>query len=96
MQRLLNQVPINNIIYQEMKIPWRAANEGPPVPEEQYQERFWRRRLELDWTRQLKSFWPLNCERNYVERKTAVAQELYKSLLAGLQSVGQVKGCSGA
>ena len=23
-----------------------AANEGPPVPEEQYQERFWRRRLD--------------------------------------------------
>ena len=21
---------------EEMKIPWRAANEGPPVPEEQY------------------------------------------------------------
>ena len=30
---------------EEMKILWRAANEGPPVPEEQYQERFWRRRL---------------------------------------------------
>jgi hypothetical protein len=29
-----------------MKIPRRAANEGPPVPEEQYQERFWRRRLD--------------------------------------------------
>ena len=27
---------------EEMKIPWQAANEGPPVPEEQYQERFWR------------------------------------------------------
>jgi len=26
---------------EEMKIPWQAANEGPPVPEEQYQERFW-------------------------------------------------------
>ena len=25
---------------EKMKIPWRAANEGPPVPEEQYQERF--------------------------------------------------------
>ena len=31
---------------EEMKISWRAANEGPPVPEEQYQERFWRRRLD--------------------------------------------------
>jgi hypothetical protein len=31
---------------EEMKIPWRASNEGPPVPEEQYQERFWWRRLD--------------------------------------------------
>jgi hypothetical protein len=29
---------------------------------------------------------------NYVERATAVAQKQYKSLLTGLQSVGQVKG----
>jgi hypothetical protein len=29
---------------------------------------------------------------NYVERATAVAQEQYKSLLTGLQAVGQVKG----
>jgi hypothetical protein len=29
---------------------------------------------------------------NYVERATAVAEEQYKSLLAGLQAVGQVKG----
>jgi hypothetical protein len=27
-----------------MKIPWQEANEGPPVPEEQYQHRFWRQR----------------------------------------------------
>ena len=31
---------------EEMKIPWKNANEGPPVPEEQYQKRFWRRRLD--------------------------------------------------
>jgi hypothetical protein len=31
---------------EEMKILWQAANEVPPVPEEQYQERFWRRRLD--------------------------------------------------
>ena len=31
---------------EEMKIPWQAANEGLPVPEEQYQERFWRQRLD--------------------------------------------------
>jgi hypothetical protein len=29
---------------------------------------------------------------NYVERATAVVQEQYKSLLTGLQEVGQVKG----
>jgi hypothetical protein len=27
---------------EEMKIPWKDANEGLPVSEEQYQERFWR------------------------------------------------------
>jgi hypothetical protein len=41
---------------EEMKIPWQEANEGPPVPEEQYQEdsggEDW---MELDWTQQLKS-----------------------------------------
>jgi hypothetical protein len=30
--------------------------------------------------------------RHYVERATAVAQEQYKSLLTGLQAVGQIKG----
>ena len=58
---------------EEMKIPWQEANEGAPVPEEQYQERFWRRRLDGVCA-------------------TADAQEQYKSLLAGLQTVGQVKG----
>jgi hypothetical protein len=82
-----------------MKIPWRAANEGPPVPEEQYQERFWRRRLDgigLDTATQ--EFLAIEFKRtqdaryNYVESATAVAQEQYKSLLADLQAVGQVKG----
>jgi hypothetical protein len=31
---------------EEMKIPWTDAKEGSSVPEEQYQERFWRRRLD--------------------------------------------------
>jgi hypothetical protein len=82
-----------------MKIPWQAANEGPPVPEEQYQERFWRRRrdgVRLDTA--TKEFLAIEFKRtqdarsNYVERATAVAQEQYKSLLTGLQAVGQVKG----
>ena len=81
-----------------MKIPWRAANEGPPVPEEQYQERFWRRRLDgIGLDTATNEFLAIEFKRtqdarsNYVERATAVAKEQYKSLLAGLQSVGQVK-----
>ena len=31
---------------EEMKIPWEEAQEGLPVPEDQYQERFCRRRLD--------------------------------------------------
>jgi hypothetical protein len=31
---------------EEMKIPWVEAHAGLPVPEEQYEERFWRRRLD--------------------------------------------------
>ncbi len=87
---------------EEMKIPWKEANEGSPVPEEQYQERFWRRRLDgigLDTVN--KEFLAIEFKRtpdarsNYVERATAVAQEQYKSLLTGLQAVGQVKSVEG-
>jgi hypothetical protein len=40
-----------------MKISWQEANEGPPVTEEQYQERFFGGEDWMDlWTRQLKSF----------------------------------------
>ena len=81
-----------------MKIPWQEANEGPPVPEEQYQERFWRRRLDgIGLDTATKEFLAIKFKRTqdarnkYVERATAVAQEQYKSLLAGLQAVGQVK-----
>ena len=84
---------------EEMKIPWQEANEGPPVPEEQYQERFWRRRRDgigLDTV--TKEFLAIEFKRtqdarsNYVEKAIAVAQEQYTSLLTGLQAVGQVKG----
>ena len=83
---------------EEMKIPWQDASEGPPLPDEQYQERFWRRRLDgigLDLA--TKEFLAIRFKRtqdarsNYVERATAVAQEQYKSLLTGLQAVGQVQ-----
>ena len=84
---------------EEMKIPLQEANEGPPVPEEQYQERFWQRRpdgIGLDTATE--EFLAIEFKRtqdarsNYVEKATAVAQEQYKSLLTGLQAVGQVKG----
>jgi hypothetical protein len=82
-----------------MKIPWQEANEGPPVQEEQSQERFWRRRLDgTGLETATKEFLAIEFKRtqdarsNYVERATAVAQEQNKSLLTGLQAVGQVKG----
>jgi hypothetical protein len=84
---------------EEMKIPWKAANEGSQVSEEQYQERFWRRRLDgIGLDKVNKEFLAIEFKRtrdarsNYVERATAVAQEQYASLLTGLQAVGQVKG----
>ena len=84
---------------EDMKIPWQEANEGPPVPEEQYQERFWRRRLGgMGLDTATKEFLAIEFKRtqdarsNYVERATAVAQKQYKSLLTGLQAVGQVTG----
>jgi hypothetical protein len=84
---------------EEMKIPWKAANEESPIPEEHYQERFWRQRLDrigLDMVN--KEFLDIEFKRtrdarsNYVERATSVAQEQYTSVLTGLQAVGQVKG----
>jgi hypothetical protein len=82
-----------------MKIPWKEAQEGLPVPEDQYQERFWRRRLDgigLDTVN--KEFLAIEFKRtqdmrsNYVEEATKVAQKQYSSLLEGLRAVGQVKG----
>jgi hypothetical protein len=79
--------------------PVEGGTGGLPVPEDQYQERFWRRRLDgigLDTVN--KEFLTIEIKRtqdtrsNYVERATAVAQAQYSSLLEGLRSVGQVKG----
>ena len=84
---------------EEMKIPWKDAKEGSRAPEEQYQERFWHRRLDrigLDTIN--KELLAIEFKRTrdarskYVEKATAVAQEQYTSLLTGLQAVGQVKG----
>jgi hypothetical protein len=84
---------------EEMKIPWKEAQEGLPVPEDQYQERFWRRRLDgigLDAVN--REFLAIEFKRtqdmrsNYAEEATKVAQRQYSSLLEGLRAVGQVKG----
>jgi hypothetical protein len=81
-----------------MKIPWKGASEGQPPTEEQYQERFWRRRLDgigLDVV--TKEFLTIEFKRtqdmrsNHVDEITAVAQKQYKSLLMGLQAIGQNK-----
>ena len=81
-----------------MKIPWKGASEGQPPTEEQYQERFWRRRLDgigLDVVTQ--EFLAIEFKRtqdmrsNHVDEITAVAQKKYKSLLMGLQAIGQSK-----
>jgi hypothetical protein len=84
---------------EEMKIPWKELHEGLSVSEDQYQESFWRRRLDgigLDTVN--REFLAIEFKRtqdtrsNYVEKATAVAEVQYRSLLAGLQAVGQVKG----
>jgi len=81
---------------EEMRIPWKEGSEESSVSEEQYQERFWRRRLDgigLDTVN--KVFLAIEFKRtqdarsNYVERAAAAAQDQYKSLLAGLQAVGR-------
>jgi hypothetical protein len=83
---------------EEMKILWKGASEGQPPTEEQYQERFWRRRLDsicLDVI--TKEFLAIEFKRtqdmrgNHLDEITAVAQKQYKSLLMGLQAIGQNK-----
>ena len=71
---------------EEMKIPWQEANEGPPVTEEQYEERFCRRRLDgIGLDTATKKFLGIEFKRtqdmrsDYVERATTVAQEQYNS-----------------
>ena len=81
----------------------RGGNENPVEGGCQYQKisikRVWRRRQDgigLDTVN--KEFLAIEFKRtqdarsNYVERAAAAAQDQYKSLLAGLQAVGRVKG----
>ena len=77
---------------------WKEVQEGLLVSllvlEDQYQERFWHRRLDgigLDTVN--KEFLGIEFKRtqdtrsNYVERATTVAQAQYSSLLEGLEGV---------
>ena len=82
-----------------MRIPWKGTSEGQPPTEEQYQKRYWRRRLDgigLDLV--TKEFLAIEFKRtqdmrsNHVDELTAVAQQQYKGLLMGLQAIGQNKG----
>ncbi len=82
----------------ENPVAWKEVQEGLLVSllvlEDQYQERFWHRRLDgigLDTVN--KEFLGIEFKRtqdtrsNYVERATTVAQAQYSSLLEGLEGV---------
>ena len=85
---------------EELKIQWKGASEGQPPTEEQYKERFWWQSpldgIGLDVV--TKEFLAIEFKRtqdmrsNHVDEITAVAQKQYKSLLRGLQAIGQNKG----
>jgi hypothetical protein len=77
-----------------MKIPWKNAHQEQPVLEEQYR----RRRLDgVGVDTVTKEFLAIELKKkqdvrsNYVEKATAAAQEQYKSLLMGIQTVCLVK-----
>jgi hypothetical protein len=84
---------------EEMKFSWKEVNEGSSVSEEQYQERFWRRRLDgigLDTVNRV--FVAIEFKRtqdvksNYVRERSSCSGAAYEPAPAGLQAVGQVKG----
>ena len=84
----------------KFRIPWKEGSEESSVSEKQYQERFWRRRLDgIALETVNKVFLAIEFKRtqdarsSYAERAAAAAQDQYKSLLAGLQTVGRVNGC---
>ena len=86
----------------EMQIQLRGGDDVSGASEQQYEERFWRRRLDgiaLDSVG--KKCYLIEFKRtrdrrhSYEERAMKVARQQYKSLLSGLQSVGQQKGAGG-
>jgi hypothetical protein len=70
---------------EEMKIPWQEANEGPPVPKEQYQERFWRRRDGIGLDTATKEFLAIEFKRT---QDASVSEKQLR--------VESNRGCSGA
>ena len=83
----------------EMQIQLRGGDDVSCASEQQYEERFWRRRLDgiaLDSVG--KKCYLIEFKRtrdrrhSYEERAMKVARQQYKSLLSGLQAVGQQKG----
>ena len=82
-----------------MRISWKEGSEESSVSEEQYQERFWRRRLDgIGLNTVNKVFLAIEFKRtqdarsNCAEKAIEVAHKQYRSLLTGLQTVGRVKG----
>ena len=83
----------------EMQIQLRGGDDASGASEQQYEERFWRRKLDgiaLDIVG--KKCYLIEFKRtrdrrhSYEERAMKVARQQYKSLLSGLQAVGQQKG----
>ena len=83
----------------EKLIPLRGGDVAPDTSELQYEERFWRRKLDgiaLDTVG--KQCYLIEFKRtrdrrhSHEERATEVVRQQYKSLLSGLQAVGQQRG----
>ena len=83
----------------EMSIPLQKQEDEGPAVEQDYEERFWRRRLDgIALDREGKKCYPIEFKRkrdqrrSYEEEATKVADKQYESLLMGLQAVGEQRG----
>ena len=83
----------------EMSIPLQKQEDEGPATEQDYEERFWRRRLDgIALDRTGRKCYPIEFKRKrdqrrtYEEQATEVAEKQYESLLTGLQAVGKQRG----
>ena len=83
----------------EMAIPMKEGDEEVPATESQYEERFWRRRLDgiaLDTVNKrcyLIEFKRTRDRRHsYEARAMEVACKQYESLMGGLRAIGEQRG----